>query len=175
MHPTSSRRHRSSSSVSRSGMPPGAYPHRYSISSQPATGDIAHRDHRSSSVVSTPRYEELAQQRAELEEVKKENETLKQRIRDLERMIRGGMRMRRGGGEGHHSGSRAMGRMVLPSLKESPSEGVRMREKERRRRSDEDDSSIGICSVYVRYGIMRRSFHSSVFRKCLSAIDRREK
>ncbi|KAF2828514.1 hypothetical protein CC86DRAFT_261235, partial [Ophiobolus disseminans] len=86
MHPTPSRRHRSSSSVSRSGLPPGSYPHRYSVSSQPATGD----PHRSSSIVSTPRYEEVAQQRAELEEVKKENETLKQRIRDLERMIRSG-------------------------------------------------------------------------------------
>ena len=90
MHPISSRRHRSSSSVSRSGLPLGAYPHRYSISSQPATTDAAHRDHRSSSVVSTPRYEEVAQQRAELEVVKRENEALKQRIRDLERMIRGG-------------------------------------------------------------------------------------
>jgi hypothetical protein len=88
MHPTPSRRHRSSSSVSRSGLPPGSYPHRYSISSQPAAGDLTHRDHRSSSVVSTPRYEEVAQQRAELEDVKRENETLKQRIRDLERMIR---------------------------------------------------------------------------------------
>jgi hypothetical protein len=39
--------------------------------------------------VSTPRYEEVAQQRAELEEVKRENEALKQRIRDLERMIKG--------------------------------------------------------------------------------------
>jgi hypothetical protein len=90
MHPTPSRRHRSSSSVSRSGLPPGSYPHRYSVSSQPATGDLTHRDHRSSSVVSTPRYEEVAQQRAELEDVKKENEMLKQRIRDLERMIRSG-------------------------------------------------------------------------------------
>lgn len=85
-HPTSSRRHRSSSSVSRGG-PPGSYPHRYSISSQPAGGDA--RDHRSSSVVSTPRYEEVALHKAELEEAKKENEALKQRIRDLERMIRG--------------------------------------------------------------------------------------
>ena len=90
MHPISSRRHRSSSSVSRSGLPLAAYPHRYSISSQPATTDASHRDHRSSSVVSTPRYEEVAQQRAELEEVKKENEALKQRIRDLERLIRDG-------------------------------------------------------------------------------------
>lgn len=90
MHPTPSRRHRSSSSVSRSGLPPGSYPHRYSVSSQPATAEASHRDHRSSSVVSTPRYEEVAQQRAELEEVKRENETLKQRIRDLERLIRSG-------------------------------------------------------------------------------------
>lgn len=89
MHPTPSRRHRSSSSVSRSGLPPGSYPHRYSVSSQPATGDPTH-SHRSSSVVSTPRYEEVALQRAELEDVKRENEMLKQRIRDLERMIRTG-------------------------------------------------------------------------------------
>ncbi|EAT84593.1 hypothetical protein HBI56_179100 [Parastagonospora nodorum] len=85
MHPTPSRRHRSSSSVSRSGLPPGAYPHRYSVSSQ--QGEPSHR---SSSVVSTPRYEEVAQQRAELEDVKRENEMLKQRIRDLERAIRSG-------------------------------------------------------------------------------------
>jgi hypothetical protein len=78
-HPTSARRHRSSSSVSRS------YPHRYSVSSQPATNDTLHR---SPSVFTTPRYEEVAHQRAELEEVRRENERLKQRIRDLERMIR---------------------------------------------------------------------------------------
>jgi hypothetical protein len=106
VHPTPSRRHRSSSSVSRSGMPPGNYPHRYSISSQQSgVGDASQqRDHRSSSVVSTPRYEEVAQQRAELEDVKRENERLKQRIRDLERMIRsgdeGGQRGRRGAPEG---------------------------------------------------------------------------
>jgi len=95
MHPTSSRRHRSSSSVSRSGMPPGHLPHRYSVSSQPATSDPSQqqqqhqpRDHRSSSVLSTPRYEEVAQHKAELEEVKKENEALKQRIRQLERQIK---------------------------------------------------------------------------------------
>jgi|TARA_R110002003_G_scaffold44_15_gene3381 hypothetical protein len=41
-------------------------------------------------VVSTPRYEEVALHRAELEEVKRENEMLKQKIRDLERMIRSG-------------------------------------------------------------------------------------
>ncbi|CAN9302382.1 unnamed protein product [Alternaria alternata] len=109
MHPTSSRRHRSSSSVSRSGLPPGYIPHRYSISSQPATGDPNQRDHRSSSVVSTPRYEEVAQHKAELEEVKKENEALKQRIRDLERQIRGnndadGQRGRRGAPQSQSSG-----------------------------------------------------------------------
>jgi hypothetical protein len=87
-HPTSSRRHRSSSSVSRSGatgMPPGVHPHRQSISSQPATSEMR----RSSSIMSTPRYEEVAHQRAELEEAKKENEALKQRIRELERMLKG--------------------------------------------------------------------------------------
>ena len=109
MHPTSSLRHRSSSSVSRSGLPPGYIPHRYSISSQPATGDPNQRDHRSSSVVSTPRYEEVAQHKAELEEVKKENEALKQRIRDLERQIRGnndadGQRGRRGAPQSQSSG-----------------------------------------------------------------------
>lgn len=88
VHPTPSRRHRSSSSVSRSG-PPGSYPHRYSVSSQSAISD-AQRDHRSSSTVNTPRYEEVALQRAELEDVKRENEMLKQRIRDLESMIRSG-------------------------------------------------------------------------------------
>jgi hypothetical protein len=50
--------------------------------------------------VSTPRYEEVALQRAELEDVKRENEMLKNRIRDLERMIRSsdtdGQRGRRG-------------------------------------------------------------------------------
>lgn len=44
---------------------------------------------RSASVVSTPRYEEVAHYRQEMEEVKKENEALKQRIRDLERLIKG--------------------------------------------------------------------------------------
>ncbi|KAF9697249.1 hypothetical protein EKO04_005004 [Ascochyta lentis] len=95
-HPTSSRRHRSSSSVSRSGLPMGAHSmpqsHRQSISSQQGGAEMR----RSSSIVSTPRYEEVAQQRAELEEVKKENEVLKQRIRELERAIRGGEEGARG-------------------------------------------------------------------------------
>ncbi|KAF3034844.1 hypothetical protein E8E11_002526 [Didymella keratinophila] len=92
-HPTSSRRHRSSSSVSRSGgLPPHSLPQsqRQSVSSQ--QGGVEMR--RSSSIVSTPRYEEVALQRAELEEVKRENEVLKQRIRELERAIRGGEEVR---------------------------------------------------------------------------------
>ena len=60
---------------------------------------------RSSSIVSTPRYEEVAQQQAALEEVKKENEVLKERIRELERAIRG----REGDGEGERGRRRAPG------------------------------------------------------------------
>jgi hypothetical protein len=103
MHPTSARRHRSSSSVSRTSMsvPPYGFPltsatasiphHRYSVSSQTAASDAsAAQQARSASVVSTPRYEEVAHYRQELEEAKRENETLKSRIRELERMIRGG-------------------------------------------------------------------------------------
>jgi cell division septum initiation protein DivIVA len=41
-------------------------------------------------VVSTPRYEEVAHYRQELDEAKRENEFLKRRIRELERTIRGG-------------------------------------------------------------------------------------
>lgn len=88
-YPTSSRRHRSSSSVSRSSLALGGLPQRYSISSQPTTNDSMHRDHRSPSFVSTPRYEEVALHKAEMEEVKRENEMLKQRIRELERVIKG--------------------------------------------------------------------------------------
>ncbi|KZM27157.1 uncharacterized protein EKO05_0004693 [Ascochyta rabiei] len=95
-HPTSSRRHRSSSSVSRSGLPMGTHSiphsHRQSISSQQSGAEMR----RSSSIVSTPRYEEVALHRAELEEAKKENEVLKQRIRELERAIRGGEESARG-------------------------------------------------------------------------------
>jgi hypothetical protein len=102
-HPTSARRHRSSSSVSRTSnsVPPYGIPltsatvsiphHRYSVSSQPATNDAsAAQQARSASVVSTPRYEEVAHYRQELEEAKRENEALKRRIRELERSIRGG-------------------------------------------------------------------------------------
>lgn len=97
-HPTSSRRHRSSSSVSRSGgLPIGVHSipqsHRQSVSSQQG-GGVEMR--RSSSIVSTARYEEVALHRAELEEVKRENEVLKQRIRELERAIRAGEERSRG-------------------------------------------------------------------------------
>lgn len=50
-------------------------------------------------MVSTPRYEEVAHYRHELEDAKRENEMLKQRIRDLERQIKGdadGQRGRQG-------------------------------------------------------------------------------
>lgn len=89
MHPTSSRRHRSSSSVSRSANHAAA--HRYSVSSQQTGGG-------------TSRYEEVAAQKAELEEVKRENEGLKERIRELERLIR----------EGAASGSEERGRSGGP-------------------------------------------------------------
>lgn len=119
-HPTTSRRHRSSSSVSRgsvsasyngpttftTGIPLGAASagiahqhqhqhqhHRYSASSQPAgapqAADAPSGQGRASSVVSTPRYEEVAHYRQELEEAKRENELLRRRIRELERVIRG--------------------------------------------------------------------------------------
>ncbi|KAF1959808.1 hypothetical protein CC80DRAFT_489892 [Byssothecium circinans] len=102
-HPTSARRHRSSSSMSRNSVSAPAYSiphtsatttiphHRYSVSSQSATNDAsAAQQARSASVVSTPKYEEVAHYRQELEEAKRENEVLKRRIRELERMIRGG-------------------------------------------------------------------------------------
>lgn len=119
-HPTSARRHRSSSSVSRNSMTaPYAgiptystgipltpatvgIPHRYSVSSQPATSDPSSAQMaRSASVVSTPRYEEVAHYRHELDEAKKENEALKQRIRDLEKLIKGDGDADQRGGHGH--------------------------------------------------------------------------
>lgn len=108
-HPTASRRHRSSSSVSRASQP-----HRWSISSsqqqqqQPQGGDGA-----GSGVVSgssstyaagvgmarspsfgvgtsaAARFEEAALHRQELEEAKRENELLRKRIRELEMELRG--------------------------------------------------------------------------------------
>jgi hypothetical protein len=67
--------------------------HRYSVSSQPAGLDAGTRG---SSVVSTPRYEEVAAYRVEMEEAKRENEGLKVRVRELERLIKGGVEERRG-------------------------------------------------------------------------------
>ncbi|OSS53674.1 hypothetical protein B5807_00705 [Epicoccum nigrum] len=92
---------------------------RHSISSQ--QGQVQGNSHhgvemrRSSSILSTPRYEEVAQQQAVLEEVKKENEVLKERIRELERAIRGrggegeGERGRRGAPSGEGVGAGAAG------------------------------------------------------------------
>lgn len=70
--------------------PTTSIPHRYSISSQTAGTENAAHQARSASVVSTPRYEEVAHYRQELEEAKRENEALKRRIRELERALRGG-------------------------------------------------------------------------------------
>ncbi|KAF2107911.1 hypothetical protein BDV96DRAFT_606180 [Lophiotrema nucula] len=123
-HPTSARRHRSSSSVSRTSYTgPATYStgipltpatagiphthHRYSVSSQPATSDPSSAQQaRSASVVSTPRYEEVAHYKAELEDAKRENEVLKRRIRELERKIKADsddQRGRRGAPNGHQS------------------------------------------------------------------------
>lgn len=68
--------------------------------------------HRSASVVSTPRYEEVAHYRHELEEAKKENEMLKRRIRELERRIAAGGGTATGGETGPR-GRRGVGNAVL--------------------------------------------------------------
>ncbi|KAF2786140.1 hypothetical protein K505DRAFT_380462 [Melanomma pulvis-pyrius CBS 109.77] len=148
-HPTSARRHRSSSSVSRTsinapyngpttystGIPltsatsgiPHSH-HRYSASSQqpgdPSSAQQARSASRSASVVSTPRYEEVAHYKQELEEAKRENETLKSRIRELERAIRGdtdNQRGRRGAPPAPGSGPRNDGAAsVTPSERNTP-------------------------------------------------------
>lgn len=99
-HPTTSRSHRSSSSVSRGSANIGSYstsqpgisstlPHRYSISSQASGVDNQIAPPRTNSIsLSTPRYEEVAHYRQELEEAKKENELLRKRIKDLESMLK---------------------------------------------------------------------------------------
>ncbi|KAF2712214.1 hypothetical protein K504DRAFT_372947 [Pleomassaria siparia CBS 279.74] len=87
-HPTSARRHRSSSSVSR-----GSINAPYSGPTTFATGIPLTR---SASAVSTPRYEEVAHYKQELEEAKRENEVLKSRIRELERAIKGDVDIQRG-------------------------------------------------------------------------------
>ncbi|KAF2745195.1 hypothetical protein M011DRAFT_469899 [Sporormia fimetaria CBS 119925] len=76
-HPTSSRRHRSSSAVSRNQSQGHA---RGSVSDAGRSGSVHH--------VSSPRYEEVAYWRAEMEDVKKENAMLRNRIMELERMLR---------------------------------------------------------------------------------------
>lgn len=92
-----SRRHRSSSSISR-----GSFSHGIPLTS--ATSSIPHYHRQSLSrthttdgeggppgmtrTVSTQRYEEAAQARSELEEAKRENEVLRQRVRELEGMLR---------------------------------------------------------------------------------------
>ncbi|OJD28942.1 uncharacterized protein BKCO1_1020008 [Diplodia corticola] len=110
-HPTASRRHRSSSSVSRASQP-----HRWSVSSQSQGQGQAQPqqiDGTGSGVISgasstyaagvgmarspslgvgasaATRFEEAALHRQELEEAKKENELLRKRIRELESELRG--------------------------------------------------------------------------------------
>ncbi|KAF2803720.1 uncharacterized protein BDZ99DRAFT_511869 [Mytilinidion resinicola] len=103
-HPTGSRRHRSSSSVSRTsaGIPLNAttvgipHQHRYSGAAQ------QERDVRSASVVSTPRYEEVAHYKLELDDAKRENDMLRRRIRELEGLVR----ERRGSTSGSEVGRR---------------------------------------------------------------------
>jgi hypothetical protein len=139
-HPTSARRHRSSSSVSRgsinapyngpttfsTGIPltsatagiPHSH-HRYSASSQQAPGDPSSAQQarslsRSASVVSTPRYEEVTHYKQELEEAKRENEALKSRIRELERAIRGDVDSSRG----------RRGAPPTPTVGATPGEGI---------------------------------------------------
>lgn len=104
-HPTSSRRHRSSSSVSRtSHTATGGYAgipltsttasiphthHRYSISSQPGGTIDGQPSSRTPSMgLSTPRYEEVAHYKQELDDAKRENEMLRRRIQELEKELR---------------------------------------------------------------------------------------
>lgn len=57
-------------------------------------------------MVSTPRYEEVAHYRLELEDAKRENELLKRRIRELERLIKDdGQRGRRRAPSGPSNGA----------------------------------------------------------------------
>ncbi|KAF2843191.1 hypothetical protein M501DRAFT_994049 [Patellaria atrata CBS 101060] len=110
-HPTTARRHRSSSSLSRtsttahtpSGIANTVFPHRVSITAShvyDGARDIANgpaqRERTGGSVsslgavpLSSPRYEEVQGQRMELEEAKRENEVLRRRVRELEAMLAG--------------------------------------------------------------------------------------
>ncbi|KAH7045801.1 hypothetical protein B0J12DRAFT_576913 [Macrophomina phaseolina] len=88
-HPTASRRHRSSSSVSRaSNQQPQS--HRWSISSTYAAGvGMARSPSLGVGTSAAARFEEAALHRQELEEAKRENELLRKRIRELEMELRG--------------------------------------------------------------------------------------
>jgi hypothetical protein len=82
-HPTSTRPNRSGSNASATHHP----------SSLPATvipGAIPIRTTRSSSnsIQGTPRYDDVAQHRLELEDAKRENERLRQRVIELEATLR---------------------------------------------------------------------------------------
>lgn len=112
-HPTSARRHRSSSSTSQpygaaipltaatATIPHVHHSHRPSLSSAPIVGtaeaitSTPSAISRQSSVGAgpavplTPRYEDVALHRQELEEAKRENERLRRRVRELEALVRG--------------------------------------------------------------------------------------
>ncbi|KAF1812951.1 hypothetical protein P152DRAFT_481828 [Eremomyces bilateralis CBS 781.70] len=103
-HPTASRRHRSSSSVSRGsvttahiGIPltsaTASIPHHHRPSAGTVQLEQAGAPYgtslRSNSIgLTSPRYEETAMYRHELEEAKKENEALRQKVRELEVLLR---------------------------------------------------------------------------------------
>ena len=103
-HPTASRRHRSSSSTSQphgiplnsatANIPHYHHSHRPSLSGAAAepitsTPSAASRQSSVGSVPLTPRYEDVALHRQELEEAKRENERLRRRVRELEALVRG--------------------------------------------------------------------------------------
>ena len=58
----------------------------YSMAATPGSGPT--NEHSPAILPGTPRYEETASYRGELENAKKENEALKRRVRELERMVR---------------------------------------------------------------------------------------
>jgi len=60
------------------------------------------RDVRSASIVSMPRYDEVAHYKIELEDAKRENEMLRRRIRELEMLVK----ERRGSTSGSEAGRR---------------------------------------------------------------------
>lgn len=103
-HPTASRRHRSSSSTSQplgiplnsatANIPHHHHPsHRASLSgaTEPITStpSAVSRHGSVGAVPLTPRYEDVALHRQEMEEAKRENERLRRRVRELEALVRG--------------------------------------------------------------------------------------